>query len=108
MAPLKDRLIDPRKAALVANFLKDAFPGHEVHDTEDFARDCQFYRIDEGGTRRGVHRVRVSREFLDDHTERQVIRKLEDWQAPTIIRQAGLRPVLVTNEGCVIQTEQDG
>ena len=49
----------------------------------------------------------MSREFLDDHTERQVIRKLEDWQLPASIRQAGARSVLVTNEGCVIETEQD-
>jgi hypothetical protein len=107
MAPLKDRSVDPRKAALVVDFLKEAFPGHDVHDTEDFSRGCQFYRIDERGTGGVLHRVRVSRVFLDDHTERQVIRKLEDWQVPTIIRQAGLRSVLVTNEGCAIQTEQD-
>jgi hypothetical protein len=108
MAPLKDRSVDPRKAALVVDFLKEAFPGHDVHGTEDFSRGCQFYRIDERGTGRVLHRVLVSRVFLDDHTQRQVIRKLEDWQVPTIIRQAGLRSVLVTNEGCAIQTEQDG
>ena len=93
MAPLKDRSVDPRKAALVVDFLvdflKEAFPGHDVHDTEDFSRGCQFYRIDERGTGRVLHRVRLSRVFLDDHTERQVIRTLEDWQVPTIIRQAG-------------------
>jgi len=49
----------------------------------------------------------VSLEFLDDHTEKQVIRKLEDWQVPATIRQAGARWVLVTNEGCVIETQQD-
>ena len=49
----------------------------------------------------------MSREFLDDHSERQIIRKLEDWHVPEIIRQAGLGSVLVTNEGCVVQTEQD-
>lgn len=105
---MKDRSIDPRKAALVGDFPNEAFPGHNVQDTEDFGRDCQLYRIDEGGTGRVLHRVRVSREFLDDHSERQVIRKLEDWQVPSIIRQAGLRAVLVTNEGCAIETEQDG
>jgi len=107
MTPMEDRSIDPQKAAAVGAFLKNAFPGHDVHDTEDFNRDCQFYRIDEGGTGRVLHRVRVSREFLDDHTERQVIRKLEDWQVPAIVRQAGARSVLVTNAGCVIETEQD-
>ena len=106
MTPMKDRPIDPRKVAVIGDFLKDAFPGHDVHDTEDFSLGCQFYRIDEGGTRSVLHRVCVSREFLDDHTERQVIRKLEDWQVLAIIRQAGTRSVLVTNEGCVIETER--
>jgi ABC transporter substrate binding protein len=59
MAPLKDRSVDPRKAALVVDFLvdflKEAFPGHDVHDTEDFSRGCQFYRIDERGTGRVLH-----------------------------------------------------
>ncbi len=104
---MNDRSIDPQKVTLVGDFLREAFLGHDVHDTEDFGRACQFYRIDEGGTGRVLHRVLMSREFLDDHSERQIIRKLEDWQVPAIIRQAGLRSVLVTNEGCVIETEQD-
>src|SRR2546425_12214239 len=107
MTPMEDRSIDPRKIAAVCDFLKDAFPGHDVHDTADFSRGCQFYRIDEGGTGSALHRLRVSREVLDDHTEKQVIRKLEDWQVPATIRQAGTRWGLVTNEGCVIESELD-
>ena len=105
MTPLRDHSIDPQKVAAARDFLKEAFPGHDVHDLEDFDRNCQLYRIDQGGTGRVLHRVRVSREFLDDHSERQLIRKLEDWQVPSVIHQAGIRPVLVTNEGCTI--EQD-
>ena len=99
--------IDPQKAGLVAEFLKNAFPGHHVYDMEEFDRDCQFYRIDEGGTGKIRHRVRVSREFLDDHTEKEVVQRLRDWQVPDVIRRADTRPVLVTNTGCVIETEQE-
>ena len=98
--------INPPKAALVAEFLKESLPGLHVYDTEDFERDCQFYRIDDGrGNIR--HRVRVSREFLDDHTDEQIVSSLNAWELPNLIMQAGLRPVLVTNAGCVILTEQD-
>ncbi len=107
MTPLEGGSIDPRKAALVGDFLKEAFPGHNIYDTEEFSRDCQFYRIDERGTGKVLHRVRVSREFLDDRTEKQVVQKLQDWEVPLIIRRAGARAVLVTNSGCVIETEQD-
>lgn len=98
--------IDPRKAALVGEFLKEVFPGDNVYDAEDFDRDCQFYRINEAATGRLRHRVRVSREFLDDHTEEQIVQRLRDWQVGAIIRRAGARSVLVTNTGCVIETEQ--
>ena len=107
MTPLGGGSIDPRKAALVCDFLKEAFPGHNIYDTEEFSRDCQFYRIDERGTGKVLHRVRVSREFLDDHTEVRVIQRLQDWQVPDLMRKAGARSVLVTNTGCVIETEQD-
>lgn len=98
--------IDPRKAALVGDFLKDEFAGHSIYDAEGFDRDCQFYRIDES-TGRVRHRVRVSREFLDDHSEDQILQKLRAWDVSNVIRRAGARSVLITNTGCLIETEED-
>jgi hypothetical protein len=104
---MKSGSIDPRKAGLVGDFFKEAFAGHNVYDIEEFDRDCQFYRIDESGSGRVRHRVRVSREFLDDYTEEQIVQKLQALQVPDVIRRAGARSVLVTNTGCVIETEQE-
>lgn len=98
--------IDPRKAALVAEFLKDAFPGRHVHDVEEFDRDCWYYRVDQSGAGGVMHRLRVSREFLDDHTEDGILQRLRGWQVPDVLRQAGPRSVLVSNTGCVIEAER--
>jgi hypothetical protein len=97
--------IDPLKAAIVADFLKDEFPGHHVYDQEDFATDCQFYRIDQGGTGSVAHRVRVSREFLDDNSADRILHRLKAWQLRDVLRRAGARAILVTNAGCEIVGE---
>ena len=95
--------IDPQKAELVADFLKEAFPGHHIYSSEEFDRDCQFYRIDEDGAGRLKHRLRVSREFLDDHSSPAIPRRLHAWQVVRILQEAGPRSVLVLNTGCAIE-----
>ena len=97
--------IDPQKAAVVADFLKEAFPGHHVYDEEDFSTDCQYYRIDRGGSGDVVHRVRVSREFLDDNSTERILRRLQEWQLRDVLQRAGKSAVVVTNGGCVAEGE---
>lgn len=98
--------IDPRKTALVGEFLKEAFPGDHVYDAEDFDRDSHFYRINHGDTGKLKHRVYVSREFLDDHDEAGIVRRLREWGVAEVVRRAGARKVLVTNAGCQSLPEQ--
>src|SRR5437879_5762037 len=99
---MKTGSINPEKASVVAQFLKESFPGLHVSDTEEFETDCQFYRLDDGKGKI-LHLVRVDRDFLDDHSNEEIVSLLQDWKLPSVIRQAGIRRVLVTNSGCVIK-----
>ena len=94
-------MMDQAKVMAVGDFLKEAFPGCSVVDMEEFDRDCQFYRVDDpgGGVR---HRVRVSREFFDDHTIESILARLMAWDVGGLGRAAGARAVLVSNAGAEV------
>lgn len=89
--------VDARKVALVGEFLRQSCPGDEVAETYDYSRSAQFYRIARGTAL--VHRIYVSKEFFDDHTEGEIAHLLNDWRAAETIREAGARAVIVTNGG---------
>ncbi len=91
--------LDERKVALIAEILKDGFPGHHVYTTFDAPHLAQFYRIDLGGTGALRHRIRASKEFIDDHTEAEIQELFEDWNVIRRIKGAGPQIVLITNEG---------
>ena len=55
--------LDPLKVTLVAEFLREAFPGCSIHDLFDRNRVAQLYLIVDDGSREMLHRIFVSREF---------------------------------------------
>ncbi len=89
--------IDAGKTGLVLVLLQGGFPDDEVQDAFDFSRSAQFYRV---ASRPGLrHRVFVSKEFFDDHSETEITALLRRWKMLEIMRQAGPRAVIVTNAG---------
>ena len=86
-----------KNIAVVTSYLKDSFPGDEVLDDDDFEHDCRYYRITRGTSL--AHRVRVAREFLDDHSADEIVARLRAWDAASVIRSAGARFVLISESG---------
>lgn len=95
--------IDAGKAGVVADWLKEKFPGHNVYDTADYERSAWFYRLDFGTDIR--YRILASREFLEDHSAEEVVKLLEDWHTDNVVKQARRRRVLITNDGVKVLRE---
>ncbi len=91
--------MNQHKVELFGHLLKAAFPGDEVQYTEEFDRTSWFYRIAAGAGAGLRHRVRVSREFLDDNDETEIRRKFRDWDLADRIRRAGPGFLLITTSG---------
>jgi hypothetical protein len=89
--------VDPAKVEVVAAFLREAFPGRDVHTAYAGDQSSQFYWIGLGASQ--AHRIYVSREFLDDHAPDEIHRLLADWPTAAMIRTAGLRRVIIANHG---------
>ena len=70
--------LDQRKVSLILEFLKESFGGCSVYNTETRDRVAQFYRIGNDTTGKILHRVFVSRAFLDDHGEAEIIPALQN------------------------------
>ncbi len=85
------------KVAVVGTFLKESFPGDEVLDADDFDHSCRLYRIGRGSAL--LHRVRVAREFLADHSAEEIVARLHEWKVAAVIKSAGAGSVLITKEG---------
>ncbi len=99
-------MIEPKKVALFGHLLKQSFPGDHVNDSEDTVLDGWFYRIAAGSSSNQRHRVRVSREFLDDSDEAEIRRKFANWQVADVIRRAGNRLVVVDHGGPKVLGEE--
>jgi hypothetical protein len=91
--------MDQKKVALFGHLLKEAFAGDMVDDAEDFGGDCWLYRVRVASGTSMRHRVRVTREFLDDNDEAAIRNKFHDWNLADVIRRAGVRSVLITPTG---------
>jgi hypothetical protein len=89
--------VDAVKVALIAEILKQGFPGDEIYPVYDSTRSAEFYRIGPTGALR--HRVFVSKEFLDDHTAQEIPALFDSWQVLASIKTAGAHAVIVTNGG---------
>jgi hypothetical protein len=87
-------------AAVVAEYLKNAFPGYSVLDSEDQSTVSWFYRLEEGTEFR--HSLHVSRAVLVDHDAAALGALLLRWNLGARIRGAGTRRVLVTGDGISI------
>ena len=87
---------DQRKVWLVAEFLEDSFVGCSVfYDYEDKERVPRSYRIVDHNTGKLLHQVFVTRGFLDDHAEAEIVPALQDLAFLACLRNAGSRRVIV-------------
>ena len=104
---MQDHLLDDKLAA-ARHYLASQFPEHtvqssKVEDPEHAAWPGYVLRIDHSG--RKTHLVYLSEEFLDDHKVSEIDRLLRERRVADKLRHAGTSPVLVTNHGIQIQTE---
>jgi len=95
--------LDARKVAVVADFLKESFPGCRVYDREDWNRVAQFYRIIDDQSGKILHRIYVSREFFDDHSETEIVPVLRTRHLLANINSAGARSVIVRSQQTVTE-----
>jgi hypothetical protein len=98
--------LDPLKVTLVAEFLREAFPGCSIYDLFDRDRVAQLYRIVDDRSRKTLHHIFVSREFLDDHAEAEIIPTLHNLGLLVNLRVAGVRLVIVRSQTIEIETEK--
>ena len=97
-------VLDPRKVSLISRFLEESFVGCSVHDQEDQAGLAAFYQIFDETAGKLLHRVAVSRAFLNDHAESEIVPALQDLSLLACLRIAGERRVIVRNQ--VIEIEE--
>src|SRR5262245_7680878 len=96
---------DQRKVWLIAEFLEDSFVGCSVfYDYEDKERVARSYRIVDDTTSKLLHHVIVSRAFLDDHPEAEIVPALQNLAFAGCLRVAGTRRVTVKSRMIEIET----
>jgi hypothetical protein len=87
---------DQRKVWLIAEFLEDSFVGCSVfYDYDDKERVARSYRIVNDTTAKIQHNVLVSRAFLDDHAEADIVPALQSLAFLACLKMAGTRRVTV-------------
>lgn len=91
-------MMEESKVAAARGYLCHAFPNCPIHDKENFDRIAQEFRNAEksGGV---IHKVIVSREFLEDNAPAEIERKLMAWKLADTVRRASGAEVSVTNDG---------
>jgi hypothetical protein len=98
--------LDQRKVSLVSEFLEESFVGCSVYDSEDKDRVAHFYQIVNDTTGKILHRVCVSRAFLDDHAEAEIIPALQNLGLLMCFRMAGGRRMTVRSQMIGIEIEE--
>ena len=96
--------VDQRKVSLIAEFLETSFIGCSVYDRSDSERDAHFYQIVDEASGKVVHRILVSRAFLDNHAENDIVPSLQNLALLVCLRMAGGRRVHVRSQ--MIQIEK--
>ena len=89
---------DQRKVSLISEFLEESFVGCSVYDYEDEDRVAHSYRIFDDTTGKVLHHVFVSRAFLADHAEAQIVPALHELGLLVCLGMAGGRRVLVRSQ----------
>lgn len=82
----------------VVEYLVEQFQHTRVNSLPVGMRDLQEYHIIAADDH-VQHRVRVSREFLDDHPPAEVKRLLASWDLVGKLTAAGRARLVVTNDG---------
>jgi hypothetical protein len=98
--------VDQREVSLISEFLEASFIGCSVYDRSDPERDAQFYQIVDETSGKVVHRVYVSRAFLDTHAENDIVPTLQNLALLVCLRMAGGRCVSVRSQ--MIEIERRG
>ena len=96
--------LDQRKVSLIAEFLRESFVGCSVfYDHEDKERVARSYRIVNDTTGKLLHHVFISRSFLDDYAEPDIVPALRELAFLTCLRMAGSRRVVVKSHAIEIE-----
>jgi len=90
--------VDQRKVSLISEFLEESFVGCSVYDWLDAERGAHVYHIVDDTSGKVVHRVFVSRAFLDNHSENDIVPALQNLALLVCLRMAGGRRVNVRNQ----------
>ena len=84
---------------LVAAPLKQSFAGCSViYDSEDREQVDRSYRIIDDATGKLRHIAVVSRAFLDDHAEAEIVPALQSLAFLVCLRMAGSRRIVVKSQ----------
>jgi hypothetical protein len=97
--------LDQRKVSLISEFLEQSFVGCSVHDHEDEDHVAQVYQIANDTTGELLHRVIVSRAFLHDHAEADIVPALQNLWLLACLEMAGGRRVIVRSQ--MIEIEEN-
>jgi hypothetical protein len=97
--------VPQRKVSLIAEFLEESFVGCSVHDQEDENHVAKLYHIVDDTTGKLLHRVIVSRAFLKDHTEAEIVPALQNLCLLVCLRMAAGRRVIVRSQMIVIEED---
>lgn len=90
--------LDATKTAAVRAYLQHEFPGWIVYDFYDPARSAHVFQIvDSRGT--VLHIVVMRAEFLDAHSDADVVAFLERHGVGRALVEAGPRPLVVSDHG---------
>jgi len=88
------------KLNVVRNYLRNEFPGYDLHDRYDFDRVAHTFRLT---SENKVHLVTVSREFLDDHNASEISSSLEKSQLGNCFQGENILRAIVTNHGIKLE-----
>jgi hypothetical protein len=90
--------VDQRKVSVISEFLEESFIGCSIYDRQDADRDAQFFRIVDDASGRVLHRVFVSRAFLDAHSVDDIVLALKHLAFLVCLKLAQGRPVIVKSQ----------
>ena len=97
---------EQRKVSLISEFLQKSSVGCSVHDQEAEDHVAQVYQIVKDTTGELLHRVIVSRAFLHDHAEAEIVPALQNLCLLVCLKMAGGRRVFVRSQ--MIEIEENG
>lgn len=85
------------KCESIANYLSEEFPESAIEHAE--IAESQHYRINVNS---GLLLLKVSREFIDDHSIDVMLEMFKQWKISCLLRDNHRQGILVTNAGTCI------